>query len=127
MDLEQRSLLVLAQQSDLVRAEDTFVSPELSLFGRKSLLPRRQTAAIVFKRPIKLPIHKRPKRFFLRPSYEGKIVLENREPPLQRTPSVFIRNLLEEKYRYDSIRPPAPKLVRIKHTRTHSLPGLAVK
>lgn len=133
MDLEQRSLLILSQQSDLAQAEDALNSPEVSLFGRKSLFPRRKPAEITFKPPIKLlNRHNPPKRFLFRPSYQGKIVLQVRESPLQRAPSVFIRNLLEEKYRYDSIRTPiVPKLVRIKHRHTRSMgqlpPTYAIK
>lgn len=133
MDLEQRSLLVLTQQSDLIRANDAFNSPEVSLFGKKSLFPHRKPSEITFKPPIKLlNRHNPPKRFFFRPSYQGKIVLQDRESPLKRAPSLFIRNLLEEKYRYDSIRTPiVPKLVRIKHKHTHSMgqfpPTYAIK
>ena len=125
MDLEQRSLLSLAQHSDQMSTNAAFDSPEVSLFGHISLLPRRQTTAVL-KPPIQLPCRKpRAKRFFFRPSYPGKIVLQDREPPLLRTPSLFIRNLLDEKYRYDSIHTPAvPKLVRIKHRHTHSLGNL---
>ena len=133
MDLEQRSLLVLTQQSDLVRVNDAFNSPEVSLFGQKSLFPRRKPSEVAFKPPIKLLNRLNPpKRFLFRPSYQGKIVLQARESPLQRNPSVFIRNLLEEKYRYDSIRTPiVPKLVRIKHRHTRSIgqlpPTYAIK
>ena len=121
MDLEQMSVLLLTQQSEVEHTEN---APEISLFGKISLLSKRKPTKIPAQIPLKPPKKRvrKPIRLFLRPSFQEKIKLQNREPPLQRTSSVLIRNLLGEKYRYDTIRlPTLPKLVQIKHRHTQSL------